>query len=124
MLMSLITQAVFAAMTITTQTPTINDIDAIASSDIAVTFSEDMASGTVTTSQFIVTGSISGVHSGTFTKVGNTVTFNPTQDFAAGETVTVTLTTGLQSTAAAIYRQIPYRSGQFHRQRPEPWQFF
>ncbi len=81
------------------------------SANLSATFSEAIASGTVSSSTFVVHGGFIGKHStggtasthkdGTYTGQGTTtLTFNPGLNFKAGELVQVTLTTGLQNSSA------------------------
>ena len=81
------------------------------SSNITATFSQAIASGTVSSSTFVVHGGFIGKHStggtasthqdATYTGGGTTtLTFNPGKNFAPGELVQATLTTGLQNGSA------------------------
>ncbi len=79
--------------------------------NISATFSEAIAGGTVSASTFVVHGGFTGQHGtggtasthrdATLTGGGSTtLTFDPGTDFAPGELVGVTLTTGLQNGSA------------------------
>jgi gliding motility-associated-like protein len=81
---------------ITGVSPTANSISVVASSNITVTFDSVVPTADINTTTFIITGSQTGRVAGSFTGGGtNTITFNPTNDFKAGEIISVTLTTGL-----------------------------
>lgn len=81
---------------ITSVSPTANQTSVAASSDITVTFDTTVPTSDVNSGTFRVTGSQTGSIEGTFTGGGTTtITFNPTSNFKAGETITVTLTTVL-----------------------------
>jgi hypothetical protein len=82
-------------ITISSRTPVVNAGNITRNSNIVVQFSESINSGTVSASTFRVHGSISGRISGSYGTMGDTVTFNPTNNFKAGEMVQVTLTTGI-----------------------------
>jgi len=89
-------------------TPSANAIDASLSTDIVVVFDESLNTGTVTTSNFVVsasqTGFVSGVISFSTTNVSNdTVTFNPDADFKPGERVFLHLTENIQSSAGSTF---------------------
>ncbi|MCJ7507958.1 MAG: FG-GAP-like repeat-containing protein, partial [candidate division Zixibacteria bacterium] len=79
--------------------PTKNQLNVVANTNISVTFDVDMNLSTINNSTFIVNSRSTGRHSGTIAYDGltKTATLNPTQDFAAGEAVTVVLTTGIKS---------------------------
>ena len=81
------------------------------SGNISVTFSQAIASGTVSSSTFVVHGGFIGKHltggtasthkDATYTGGGTTtLTINPGANFAPGELLNVTLTTGLQNGSA------------------------
>ncbi|MFC2016712.1 Ig-like domain-containing protein [Chloroflexota bacterium] len=91
---------VFAAgLSISSKTPTSNALDIIKTSNIVVEFSTSINGTTINANTFNVYGSISGKTSGSYSGGGSSnITFNPTSDFEAGETVTVTLTTGIKGT--------------------------
>lgn len=86
--------------TISSHSPTKHQLDISASADITITFSRDMNSSTFTNSTILLSGSISGVHTATYSyNSGNkTVTINPTTDFKPGEVVTVLVSTGVVTT--------------------------
>lgn len=98
-LLLVMTAAGWAQPTVTATSPSKNQNNVSATGDISVTFSEAMNQATLTSSTVRVSGSTSGLHAGSigFNGGGTTATFNPTKDFAAGELVTVVLTTGVQN---------------------------
>ena len=79
--------------------PDQNALDLSVSSSIRIHFSEDMDHATLNTSTIIVYGSVTGYHTGTvfYEPSRRTAYLNPTTDFAAGEIVTFSVTTGVQS---------------------------
>jgi hypothetical protein len=91
-----------ANITISSRTPAVNALNVAVASNITVTFSSSINSGTVTANTFNVDGSISGKIAGAYTISGSTVTFNPTNNFKPGESITVTLTTGIADASAAV----------------------
>jgi len=84
---------------IVSTSPSQNQLNVVASTNISVTFDVDMNSSTIDSSTFIVNARSTGRHQGTITYDGitETATLDPTEDFAPGEVVTVVLTTGIQS---------------------------
>lgn len=90
---------VFAQPTVTSTSPAKNANDQSVSGNIVIGFSESMNQATLTASTLVVTGSFSGLHDGSisFNGGGTTATFNPADNFAVGELVTVTLTTGVKN---------------------------
>ncbi|MFC2035265.1 beta strand repeat-containing protein [Chloroflexota bacterium] len=95
--------SVFATgLSISFRTPVINALDIIKTSNIEVQFNTAINGTSITKNTFNVDGSISGKVSGIYSGGGTAnITFNPTLDFKAGETVTVTLTTGIQDVNSA-----------------------
>jgi acetyltransferase-like isoleucine patch superfamily enzyme len=87
------------ALSVTSQTPAVNALDQNANSDITIVFDDVM--GNSISGKFIVNGSFTGPIDGTFLSTDENITFNPTNDFKPGETVTTTLTTDLQSSVGA-----------------------
>lgn len=84
------------AANVTSVSPTVNRNNVATSSDIVVTFDASVPAAAVNTANFVVNGAQSGRIAGVLTGGGtNTITFNPTRDFKAGEVVTITLTSGL-----------------------------
>ncbi len=103
--------AALAVPSVTSQTPTINALTALTTADVVVNFNEAIKAASVTSSSFIVTGSLSGSHNDTPSVNGSTVTLNPSKDFEPGETITVTLTTSIQNTSSEALAA------------PQTWQF-
>jgi hypothetical protein len=90
--------AVLAAANMTaTFTPAANAMNVALNSNIVVTFSANINSSSVSDTTFKVDGSFSGRIAGAYNTNNAIVTFNPTADFKPGETVTVTLTSGIKS---------------------------
>ncbi|MFC2036290.1 FG-GAP-like repeat-containing protein, partial [Chloroflexota bacterium] len=90
-------------VTVSSKTPATNTLDVVRDSNIVVQFSASISGTTVNGTTFIVDGSMSGNVSGTYTGGGTAnITFNPSSDFKVGETITVTITTGIQSTDGGI----------------------
>ena len=84
-------------LTISSRVPAANALDVAKTSNIVVEFSTSINGTTVNEDTFNVDGSMSGNVSGNYTGGGSSnITFDPTSDFKAGETVTVTLTTGIR----------------------------
>jgi|GEM_PF-5414703 len=79
--------------------PAANTLNVAVSSSLGATFSVDMNSSTITPATMIVREQSKGNYLGaiTYNPSTRTATFDPTVDFAAGEVVTVTLTSGIQS---------------------------
>ncbi len=86
---------------VASHTPNTNALNIAAGTNIAVTFSENMDAGTVDADSFNVDGTISGPVTGSFSVVGGVVTLDPATNLHIGETITVMLTTDLQSAAGA-----------------------
>ena len=88
----------YGVLTYVSSTPTSGTNNVSRSADIVLTFNEALASGTVNNTNIKVSGSQTGIIAASFSGGGTTqVTINPTADFKAGELITVTLTSGLQS---------------------------
>ena len=64
---------------------------------IAINFESDIDTNTVTATNFVVRGDQHGVYTGTLVVSSNTVTFTPSQNYRSGERITVTLSSGIQS---------------------------
>ncbi|MBO6792631.1 MAG: VCBS repeat-containing protein [Balneolaceae bacterium] len=79
--------------------PTANAYGVSANSDIDITFNDSMDNTTLTTSNILVFGSLSGKIAGSISISGNTATFNPTNDFLAGELITVIATTAIENSS-------------------------
>jgi len=89
-------------LTISSKTPDANALDVALSSNIVVEFSTNINGTTVTANTFNVDGSLSDNITGTYSVVSDNVTFNPDSDFKVGETVTVTLTTGIHGASGEM----------------------
>ncbi len=86
------------APTIVSTSPAQNALAVAADATVSVTFDVDMDAATLNAATFVVNGSLSGLISGSYGTVTNTPTFTPDSPFKVGEQVSVTLTTGIQST--------------------------
>jgi hypothetical protein len=76
-------------------------------SSITVTFNENIDGTTITSSNFIVRGSNTGLIAGSYSSGSNTGTFTPSAPFMAGELISVILTTGIED-ADDVPLQKPY----------------
>ena len=90
-----------SAIQVVSTNPNKNSIAVTDSSQIEITFDETLQSGTVADTTVFVTGSITGRIAGTLSAANKTVTFIPTDRYNIGEKITVTLTTGIESTSGA-----------------------
>ena len=86
--------------TITTLTPARNALNVAQNSTIAVTFDQSMDAATISDITMVVTGKYTGIIDGSYGTVGSVATFTPTIPFKVGETISVTLTTGIQNASA------------------------
>lgn len=79
--------------------PVQNQIDVPDSSNISISFDLEMDPTTFNDSTIAVNSRSTGIHIGSFSYVDstNTIIFDPTMDFEAGEVVTATITTGVKS---------------------------
>ncbi|MDP7578879.1 MAG: Ig-like domain-containing protein, partial [SAR202 cluster bacterium] len=112
-----------ANVTILSKTPAANALNVSTTANIVVQFSANIDSDTATTTTFIVNGSKSGLVSGSFSGGGtDTITFDPDTNFVIGETVSVTLTTGIQDASGNTLRSttvwqfvidVPFGAGTF-----------
>ncbi len=108
----------FTAATITGVTPDANRHDAAVTASITATYDEAVdAGGAVTDMAFAVHGAFTGrivapVHGNTISVVGDTITFDPTDNFKPGETIHVAATDGIgiDSGAASIARVWQFRA--------------
>ncbi|MBN1212567.1 MAG: VCBS repeat-containing protein [candidate division Zixibacteria bacterium] len=80
--------------------PVQNELDVQGSTNIIVTFDENIDETTLNAGNFIVNGSCSGQHMGviSYDAGTRTVTMDPWEDFGCGELVTVLLTRGIEAT--------------------------
>ncbi|MEK7263930.1 MAG: FG-GAP-like repeat-containing protein [Bacteroidota bacterium] len=84
---------------VTAISPTQNALNVAPSANVQVTFNTALTTSSLNdTSSFIVSGSVSGRHRGSFAfSGGNTIaTFNPTIDFKNGEVVTVNVSSNVK----------------------------
>ncbi|MFC1952598.1 FG-GAP-like repeat-containing protein [Chloroflexota bacterium] len=87
------------SLMIFSKTPGSNSLNTTKDSIIQVQFTSSINATSINESTFNVDGSISGKISGNYTGGGTAnITFNPFWDFQIGETITVTLTTGINGT--------------------------
>ena len=93
------TTALAQAPQVTSTSPQQNELNVAANTNVSVTFDADMDEASINASTFVLSVRSTGFHEGTITydSQTKTATFNPWQDFKAGELVTVVLTTGIQS---------------------------
>lgn len=96
--------------TVTGTDPPANSHQAAVSTDVSATFDQDVVVGSATAENFVVHGTASqGQLVGAATAVsaaGPVITHNPTNDFAAGEVVHVTATSGISTTGGAANRRV------------------
>jgi hypothetical protein len=86
-------------------TPAVNAQQVAIASNIIVVFDVAIDPTNLSMATFRVSGELTGIITGSFTGGGTrTITFNPAQDFRAGELITVTLTTDLGLTTAYIWQ--------------------
>ncbi|MBI3189344.1 MAG: VCBS repeat-containing protein, partial [Ignavibacteriales bacterium] len=84
---------------VTAISPTQNALNVSPSTNVVATFNVAMSTSSLNdTTSFIVSGSVSGRHRGSFSfSGGNTIaTFNPTNDFKNGEVVTVNVSSNVK----------------------------
>jgi hypothetical protein len=79
--------------------PEQNELNIPVSTDISVTFDVDLDAATVNDSTFVVNARSTGLHAGTisYDSLTRTAIFSPAMNFDEGEVVSITLTTGIQS---------------------------
>jgi hypothetical protein len=94
----------FAAPYVLSVNPGQNESNAATNTNIRVRFDKDINSSTVNESTFVVNGYSTGLHTGTYSydSLTMTATFNPDDDFEAGEMVGVMLTRGIKSTQGGV----------------------
>ncbi|MCB0495214.1 MAG: BspA family leucine-rich repeat surface protein [Cyclobacteriaceae bacterium] len=114
------------ALNILSHTPASNSQGIAANADIVLNFNSDIDPSTVNSSNIVVRGEQTGIISGTFSGGGTTtITFNPDTDFKAGETIHVTLTTGLSNTSAsALTKSYSFSFGVVTSVAPESPAYF
>ncbi len=86
-------------VTVTALTPAPNSIDVSVSSNMTATFNYAIDGTTINSVSVVAYGTVSGVIPGSisYDSPSKTLTFNPTSDFKAGETVTLTVTDSVTS---------------------------
>lgn len=100
MLVLIALSTALAAQSVTSVTPTRNDIDAQQNANVTAGFS--IAMNTPGANNFRVRSNLRGWLGGSFSGGGtSSLTFDPTNDLLPGEEIEVVLTTGLQSTGSA-----------------------
>ncbi len=98
-----ITITVPTLMTVSSSSPAAFENYVSQNSNIQFTFSESIENSTLNSTNVVIQGSQTGIIAGAWSGGGtSTITFNPTNDFKAGETISVTLTTNLESTGGSI----------------------
>lgn len=78
-------------MNVTAVTPQNASHSVAANSDITITFSQPIDATTVNNTSVIVTSKYRGLVPGTYSVSGNTITFNPANDFMANEDISVAI---------------------------------
>jgi len=98
--------------------PTQNAITLAPEGKISVTFNDAVNGATLNdATSFVVTGNQRGPYEGSFSGGGtSTITFNPDSSFHAGEVITVTLTSDIQSTSGSALNSVV---AQFTVRAPE-----
>ncbi len=96
--------------TVTGVFPKQNWTHAYANTDVRITFSHSIESSSLNGSTIVVYGSLTGYHTGSISwfELAKRATFNPAVDFALGELVTVTVTTGVRIMAGGNNMQEPF----------------
>lgn len=92
-------------------TPGANSSGVAANSNIVFNFDQDVDGSTVNSSNILVTGDQTGPIQGSFTGAGtSTITFNPINDFKAGEFIQVSITNNVRSTSNVPLTKSNYQS--------------
>jgi len=80
-------------------TPSQNALNVSQNTNISITFDKDMNPATINSNTFVVHASQTGLHTGSYSYNSSTktATLIPDREFAVGEVVNVTLTSGIQS---------------------------
>ncbi len=86
------------SLLIISHTPGKNELNVAINSNIQIQFSENIDAGTIDENTFNIDGSMTGMISGSFTVTNDVISFNPAADFKPGESISITLTTTIQST--------------------------
>lgn len=86
-------------LALTGTTATKNETNVAINSNITLSFDQDVAASSVNSNTIIVRGEQTGIINGTLSGGGTpTITFDPSNNFKAGELIKVTITNALQST--------------------------
>ncbi|MEW5799865.1 MAG: FG-GAP-like repeat-containing protein [Bacteroidota bacterium] len=88
--------------------PTQNDLNITASSNVVITFNQSMNASTLNSSTIMINGSQRGKYTGSYNHVSGVLTFNPDSNFKAGEVITVLVKTGVQNVDGAAL-SAPYQ---------------
>ncbi len=91
-------------------TPVQNELNIKADSAISVGFNTDINMTSVDSTSFVVNGSVTGPHTGTFSfdYISDIISLEMNESFSAGEVVTVTLTTDIQSSSGGYFLDSAY----------------
>jgi gliding motility-associated-like protein len=90
-------------LNLTTSTPSRTAINISTNANISLDFNFPVDGTTANAANINISGQLTGNIAGTFSGGGsNIITFDPTNDFKAGEIITVTITNGLQGTGGEI----------------------
>lgn len=101
LLLSLLSSPAAAQLGVSAVAPARNALTASTASNLVVTFDAPVDPSTVNASTFEVFGRWSGPRTGALTVAGNTATWRPERPFFPGELVSVSLSSGVQSTGGA-----------------------
>ncbi len=86
-------------LALTNTTAAKNQTNVSTASNITLSFDQSVAASSVNSTNIIIRGEQTGIITGTLSGGGtNTITFDPANNFKAGEVIRVSLTQGLQST--------------------------
>jgi hypothetical protein len=82
---------------VTTVSPTPNAIDIASDANIVINFDQGMDNSTLDDTTIVVTGSMRGIYSGSFSYGATSVTFDPDSVFFPGEFIQVNISEGAES---------------------------
>ena len=101
--MSVTANFIIAPLSVVSTNPSVNAINVNKASDIVVTFDQPVNLATLNGTTFSVSGHLKGSLTGTYTldASGKTATFNPINNFADGETISISLMGGIKSVAGS-----------------------
>ena len=98
-----ITDNDFTSFQLLSASPIANAGNVSANANIVLTFDAVVDLATVNAANIVVTGNQTGLIEGVFSGGGGTIIiFNPSTDFKPGEIITVTVTTGLESSGSVL----------------------